>query len=446
MPSPVKKIKGEVEVPEELVRKIKKEVTDIRKFKAKIEASFGKTMTELAAVILTGSFFLDGSDVHIEPKEEEVKFRLRIDGVLHDILTFDRKTYKSLLSRIKLLSGLKLNVTWRPQDGRFSIFIEGTSIEIRASSIPAEYGESIVLRILNPKWVVSMEQLGLRKDLMELFSKEILKPNGMIICTGPTGSGKTTTLYAFLQKINSPEIKIITIEDPIEYHLQGVSQTQVDEAKGYNFANGLRAIVRQDPDVILVGEVRDLETAQISLQAALTGHLVLSTVHTNDSAGTIARLQSLGEKPANIAPAINMAIGQRLVRRLCQKCGKFEKASPEELKMLRQELKNLPKNIGAPKLTGETKLPKAKGCKHCNFTGYKGRIGIFETFVVDSSMEKFILGVVSISDMRARAIKAGMVLMRKDGILKALRGITTLDEVDRVTGDEEETSPKAGGA
>ena len=432
----VKKITGEVEIQPLLVKDVKKEIRNISDFKKKVEKWMTKKTSDLVELILTGSFFLEGSDIHIEPEQEQAKFRLRIDGVLHDILYFDLKVYKSLLSRIKLLSEIKLNITRVSQDGRFSILIEGVSIEVRTSVLPAEYGESIVLRILNPKWVVTMNDLGLRPDLMEIFRKEIKKPNGMIIATGPTGSGKTTTLYAFLQEIESPEIKVITIEDPIEYHLKGVSQTQVDNSKGYTFANGLRAIVRQDPDVILVGEVRDLETAQISLQAALTGHLVLSTVHTNDAAGTIARLQALGEKPVNISPAINMALAQRLVRKVCKKCGAKKEITPEELEKLKGALKGLSKKIKIPPLKPGIKIPKAKGCKDCNFTGYHERTGIFEAFIVDNEMEKFILTSPSVVAMKELAIKKGMLLMHQDGYIKVLEGVTTVEEIDRVTGEE----------
>ena len=275
----------------------------------------GSEMCIRDRIILAGAVKLKASDIHIEPEEEQAKLRVRIDGMLQDALSLDNKIYKSIVSRIKLLAKLKLNVSDRPQDGRFSILFKETEIEIRASSLPSEYGESIVMRILDPNSLVNIESLGLRKDLVKIFNKEIKQPNGMIIVTGPTGSGKTTTLYAILKKLNNPKIKIITIEDPIEYHLKGISQTQVDPKKGYSFASGLRSIMRQDPDVILVGEIRDLETAKIALQAALTGHLVLTTLHTNNAAGTIARLQALGEKPVNIAPAINMAIAQRLVRK-----------------------------------------------------------------------------------------------------------------------------------
>jgi type II secretory ATPase GspE/PulE/Tfp pilus assembly ATPase PilB-like protein len=278
--------------------------------------------------------------------------------------------------------------------------------------------------------LISLEELGLREDLLKIFKREIKKPNGMIIITGPTGSGKTTTLYAILKEIQNPEIKIITIEDPIEYHLEGITQTQVDPKAGYDFANGLRAIVRQDPDVILVGEIRDFETAQIAIQAALTGHLVLTTLHTNDAAGTVARLVALGEKPVNIAPAINMAVAQRLVRKVCKKCSVLEKPSKEEFEKIREGLKNL--NVKIPK---DLKIKKARGCEDCNFTGYRGRTGIFETFLVDDEMEKFILTSPSISALKEMAQKKGMVTMYQDGILKVIEKVTTLQEVERVVGE-----------
>ena len=434
--SETKKITGEIEIPQNIIEDIQAKIKNISDFKEKIESSLGKVTTELLEIILAGAINLDSSDVHIEPEEEKIKIRVRVDGLLKDVLLFDPKIYRSLLSRIKLLSGLKLNVTDRPQDGRFSILIKGISIEIRASSLPAEYGESIVLRILNPKSLISLEMLGLRKDLLESFEKEIKKPNGMIIITGPTGSGKTTTLYAVLKKLNEPEVKIITIEDPIEYHLEGISQTQVDPKKGYNFANGLRSIMRQDPDIVLVGEIRDLETAKIALQASLTGHLVLSTLHTNDAAGTIARLQALGEKPINIAPAINIAIAQRLVRKVCKKCGESKIISAEQLKKIKKTLKNIPKKIKVPDLTEKTKIPQIKGCKYCNFTGYKGRKAIFESFLIDDEIENFILKSPSISSLRKLAEKKGMVSMRQDGFLKVLEGTTTVEEVERVTSAE----------
>ena len=428
-----KKIVGQVTIPQIKFSLLQKEIQNIADFKEKIEGSLKEKVTEILEIILVGAITLDTSDIHIEPLEEKAKMRCRIDGTLQDVLLIERKIYENLLSRIKLLSGLKLNITDRPQDGRFSIISEKLTIEIRASSLPAEYGESIVLRILNPKSLIDLEDLGLREDLLAIFKKEIKRPNGMIVVTGPTGSGKTTTLYAFLKKIQKPEIKIITIEDPIEYHLEGISQTQVAPEKGYDFANGLRSIMRQDPDVILVGEIRDLETASIALQAALTGHLVLTTLHTNDAAGTVARFVALGEKPVNIAPAINMAVAQRLVRRACKKCLKLEKLSIEEFKKIKKELSSL--KIKIPKITATTKVPKAVGCRDCNFTGYRGRIGIFEAFLVDEEMEKFILTSPSIAALNEKAIEKGMVTMKQDGLIKVLEGITTLEEVERVAGE-----------
>jgi len=430
-----KKITGEVAIPSEILTEIKREIKNISEFKEKIKAFLEKRVTEILEIILGGAITLDVSDIHIEPKVEEAKLRVRIDGILEDVLLLDKKIYENLLSRIKLLSGIRLNVTDRPQDGRFSILIDKAAIEIRASTLPAEFGESIVLRILNPKGLIDLEALGLREDLLDIFNKEIKKPNGMIIVTGPTGSGKTTTLYAFLKKIQKPEIKVITIEDPIEYHLEGISQTQVDPRAGYNFANGLKSIMRQDPDVILVGEIRDLDTASIALQAALTGHLVLTTLHTNDAAGTIARLQALGEKPVNIAPAINIAIAQRLVRKVCKKCAEFEKPPHQFLEKLKKELKNLPPQVKIPEIGEGVKIPKVKGCRNCNFTGFRGRLGVFEAFLVDDEMEKFILTSSSIAALREMTMKKGMVTMKQDGLLKVLEGTTTIEEVERVTGE-----------
>jgi type II secretory ATPase GspE/PulE/Tfp pilus assembly ATPase PilB-like protein len=435
MPEVSKKITGEVEIPSDVFERIKKEIHNIPELGQKVKEFSAKRITEVLEVILGGAIVLEASDIHVEPTEENARLRSRIDGILQDVTTFDLSVYQRVLSRIKLLSGLKLNITDRPQDGRFSILFGQDLIEIRASSLPAEHGESIVLRILNPKSLIGMEALGLREDLLKIFTAEIKRPNGMIIVTGPTGSGKTTTLYAFLNEIQKPEIKIITIEDPIEYHLEGISQTQVNPGKGYDFANGLRSIMRQDPDVILVGEIRDLETAKIALQAALTGHLVLTTLHTNDAAGTVARLISLGAKANNIGPALNVAIAQRLLRRVCKECLKIKEATPKELGMIKKILNKLPTSVKVPKITDELKTPQAVGCKSCNSTGYRGRVGIFEAFFIDDKMEKFILTKPSIAGLRERAIERGMITMKQDGLLKVLQGITTLEELERVTGE-----------
>jgi type II secretory ATPase GspE/PulE/Tfp pilus assembly ATPase PilB-like protein len=431
----VKKIRGEVAIDKTIIDDVQAKVKNIPTFKQRIEASLEKSVTQVLEIILIGAINLDSSDIHIEPEEENAKIRIRMDGILQDVLFIDQKIYERLISRIKLLSKLKLNVSDRPQDGRFSISLEKTAIEIRVSSLPAEHGESIVMRILNPKSLIDVESLGLRPDLAKTFNKQIEKPNGMIIVTGPTGSGKTTTLYAVLKKLNKPAVKIITIEDPIEYHLRGISQTQVDPKKGYNFAKGLRSLMRQDPDVVLVGEVRDLETANIALQAALTGHLVLTTMHTNSAAGTIARFQALGEKPTNISPAINMAIAQRLIRKVCKKCAKLEIISSEEIAKIEKGLKGISKEIKTPEIKKEIKIPKAKGCKECNNTGYKGRLGIFEFFLKDDEMEKFILTSPSIVAMEELAIKKGMVTVYQDGLIKVLQGLTTIEEIERVTAE-----------
>jgi len=435
-----KSITQKVAIPDDLSAKLAAQIVGIPALNAAIQARVDDptlTITKIIEVILAGSIILNASDIHLEPEEGSAKLRIRLDGVLQDVMIFQPKSYQQLLSRIKLLSEMKLNVTDRPQDGRFSILVSGGAIEIRASILPAEYGESIVLRILNPKSLINLEDAGLRKDLYDTFLTQIARPNGMVIVTGPTGSGKTTTLYAFLKKIATSEIKIITIEDPIEYHLAGVSQTQVDPKKGYDFASGLRAIVRQDPDVILVGEIRDLETTDIALQAALTGHLVFSTLHTNDAAGTIARLVSLGAKPFNIGPAINMAIAQRLLRRVCPKCGILETPTAAELTKLKNGIgAALPdlekKEVKTPKIDNSLKIPRSKGCDFCSKTGFRGRVGIYEAFLIDEEMQKYILDETSIAGLKEMAKKKGMLSMYQDGLIKVLQGVTTLDEVERV--------------
>lgn len=420
-------ITGVIAISSDRFAQIRRQTGNLPEFRKAVEQSvLSEKITQSMELILGGSLNLSASDIHFEPEKEKTKIRLRIDGILQDITAINKQTYDVLLPRIKLLSELKLNISDRPQDGRFSVDINGSPIEIRSSTLPSQEGEAAVLRILNPKNLVAMETLGLRKDFREIIKREIKKPNGMIIVTGPTGSGKTTTLYAFLKEIQSQEIKIITIEDPIEYHLEGISQTQVQPQKGYDFVTGLKSIVRQDPDVILVGEIRDLETANIALQAALTGHLVFTTLHTNDAAGTVARLINLGVEPSNIGPAVNMAIAQRLVRKVCEKCGKLENPTAEELAKLKQTLKKLPKNI---------KIPHAKGCKYCNATGYKGRMGIYEGFLIDDEAEKFIIKKPSTAALKEMAAKKGMVTIKQDGFIKILDGITTIEEVKRVIGE-----------
>jgi type II secretory ATPase GspE/PulE/Tfp pilus assembly ATPase PilB-like protein len=433
--TPKQTVKGILLSPEKasLISKVKNTAL----LKKEIEKAKEETTSELLEAVIGGSIQIGASDVHMEPEKETVKLRARLDGLLQDISVLSKEEYEDVLSRIKLIAGIKLNVEDRPQDGRFSVFMEGEEslpIEIRISTLPAEYGETIVARILNPKSLISLADLGLRKDLLETFKKEIKKPNGMIIITGPTGSGKTTTLYAFLKEIQSPEVKIITIEDPIEYHLKGISQTQVSPDKGYDFASGLQSIMRQDPDVILVGEIRDPKTSKIAIQAALTGHLVFSTLHTNDAAGTIARMISLEGDIKNIGPAINMTVAQRLLRKVCPKCLVLENVSKEEEAKIRKVLSE--KTLKQYKFSAKSKIAHAKGCEYCNFTGYRGRVGVFEAFLIDADMEKFILNNPSIADLQEKAVKDGMVTMMQDGFIKILENVTTIEEVERIMGEE----------
>lgn len=434
-----KKITDEISIDPSLAKRIKRRIDNLPSLKEEIKVSLSKNTSKLLNIIMAGGVVISTSDIHIEPSEKKAKIRVRIDGVLQDVIELTKDKYDSLASRIKLISGVKLNVENKPQDGRFTILYPDPdeekehAIEIRMSTLPSEYGEAFVMRILDPRKLISIDKLGLRDELLDIFKKEIKKPNGMIIVTGPTGSGKTTTLYAFLKHIRNPGIKIITIEDPIEYHLDGISQTEVAPEDGYDFANGLRAIVRQDPDSILVGEIRDLETASISLQAALTGHTVFSTLHTNDAAGAIPRLQALGEKPVNIAPAVNVIIAQRLVRGLCNRCKeeiKLKEFDEELYKKIKEEIDGLDQ----VKINPETTIYKAKGCKDCNFTGYKGRLGVFEALVVDDEIQELIFSNPSTSKIKKKAIKKGMATLKQDGLIKLLQGKTTTEEIDRVIG------------
>ena len=441
----VKKITGSIEISEQNSEEIAL-IENISNLGEKIESLLDSPISELFEIMIGGSIELGASDIHIEPGDESIRLRIRMDGILQEVILFKQKIYSKILSRIKLLSGLKLNITDRPQDGRFSIFLKDVDIEMRVSILPSANGETLVLRILDPRKLIELGQMGIRKDLEEIILKEIKRPHGMIIVTGPTGSGKTTTLYAFLTKIRTPENKIITIENPIEYHLEGISQTQVSAERvfsdskskprrAYDFASGLKSIMRQDPDVILVGEVRDGETVDTALQAALTGHLVLTTLHTNDAAGAIARLISLGGNIANIGPAVNMIIAQRLLRKVCKKCHKLEKVSSELLGKIKKELEPIESSLELPSLDENLQIAKAVGCKICNFTGYKGRIGIFEILLTDESIEKFILREPSIAALREMIIDRGMTTIRQDAFIKIVNQNTTEEELERIIGE-----------
>jgi type II secretory ATPase GspE/PulE/Tfp pilus assembly ATPase PilB-like protein len=430
------------EVLRETAKKIEK-FQDIQKMVTEaLEGNKIHKISHLLEIILAGAIAIKASDIHIEPEKERGRLRLRLDGVLQDVNFFGLDVYKLLNSRIKLLSGMKLTSTIA-QDGRFNIMEGDEEISVRSSLIPGSYGESIVMRILDPKSLqVDLEQLGIEPHLFEIIKAEIVKPNGLILETGPTGSGKTTTLYAFLRKIYSPEINIITIEDPVEYHLKGITQTQVNLERGYTFTEGLRSALRQDPDVIMVGEIRDKDTAEIAVQSSLTGHMVFSTLHTNNAAGVIPRLIDLGVNPKILVSALSLSIAQRLVRRLCDTCRKETEINEEQKKTLlaiiagmKAEGKDISKyNINE----GALKIWSAVGCDKCNMTGYKGRIGIFEAIKTDEAIEKIMPTNPSEREIKKVASTQGILSMRQDGLVKMLAGITSYDEVASVVDLSEE--------
>ena len=361
------------------------------------------------------------SDIHIEPFENELKVRYRIDGVLHDVETPQRRLTAAIVSRIKIMA--KLNIAERrlPQDGRIKLRLMGREIDLRVSTLPTLYGESVVLRILDrSSIVVNLDSLGFAEDTLEGFSRLITKPYGMVLVTGPTGSGKTTTLYGALDKINSPDKKIITIEDPVEYQLFGVNQIHVKPAIGLTFANGLRSIVRQDPDVIMVGEIRDAETAEIAIQAALTGHLVFSTLHTNDAAGAVSRLLEMGVEDYLLASSLLGVLAQRLVRRVCEKCRRPITLAP-----------GVAHEVGSGGQAFE-----GAGCEDCSRTGYRGRAGIYELLVMSDAVRQLILKRSSADAIRDAAVGEGMRTLRDDGWRQVRAGLTTVAEVVRVTQEE----------
>ncbi len=387
--------------------------------------------TKMLEIIFGAAREHGSSDIHIEPEEKVVKVRYRVDGVLQDMAKLPKTDQATIVSRVKILSKLKLNVDNVPQDGRLSFFTSGEPTDVRVSLLPSVYGEGIVMRVLSNQAVsLHLDDLGFVGHSYDLIKNELQKPNGMIITTGPTGSGKTTTLYAFLNQLNEPGVKIITLEDPVEYKLEGVNQTPI--GGGLTFASGLRSILRQDPDVVMIGEIRDQETADVALQAALTGHVVLSTLHTNDAAGAIPRLINMGVKPFVIAPGMNAIIAQRLVRRLCPDCKKETQLDPFLLQKVQQILKDISPKAEA-KIPDPLKFFAAPGCDKCNHTGYKGRIGIYEVIVKSDSLEKLILAGAGSGEIKKKMIEEGMVTMMQDGLLKALQGITDVEEVFRVT-------------
>lgn len=430
-----KEISGKVTIDHARLGALMGAMTNLEDVKRAITEFKSPLTSEMLEIVIAGAMALRASDIHLEPREGGGTLRYRIDGLLYSAYDgFAAHVYHSLVTRVKLLSNLKLNVADEPQDGRFTIDLEDRDIEVRTSLIPSEYGETSVMRVLDPNALkVNLEELGWRADDLAIVKGEIKKPNGLILNTGPTGSGKTTTLYAFLKHVWKPEIKIITVEDPIEYHLEGISQTQVDSDANYTFASGLRAILRQDPNIILVGEIRDKETAEIALNASLTGHIVFSTLHTNDAVGAVPRLLDLGIQPQILGPALSLVIAQRLVRVLCKHCRIPSPLSKEEAERINKLLAELPTRVDRTPYITPTVFT-SKGCAECKNLGYRGRTSIFELFAITKELEEMIYKNPTELDLARLAREGGMTTMQEDGTLKVLQGITSFEEVERVTG------------
>ncbi|MCX6737551.1 MAG: GspE/PulE family protein, partial [Candidatus Parcubacteria bacterium] len=392
--------------------------------------------SQLMALVVKTAVFLKASDIHLESNEDALTLRYRLDGLLYDGGALEKKNGQKLIDRFKLLSGLKLNISAKSQDGRFTILDNQNTLEVRVSVLPGNYGENIVMRLLDPeKIALKLNNLGFREEELKKIRNVFSAPNGLILTTGPTGSGKTTTLYATLKEKIDPSLKIISIEDPIEYHLNGVNQTQVDKSKNYNFATGLPTILRQDPEIILIGEIRDNETAEIATQAALTGHLVLSTLHTNEAAGAIPRLLELGVNTNAIASSLKLVISQRLIRKLCPFCKKAYDLDGPTAQKIRESFSILSPSAHVSLPEKMPQFYKAVGCKHCHNLGYMGQIGLFENFIISGIINEAIGKNSSLDYLRQLAIEEGMVPLFHDGVLKALNGTTSLEEIYRVAGD-----------
>jgi general secretion pathway protein E len=389
------------------------------------DMAFEAPVVRLVNLLIENAIGLEASDIHIEPFEDTLRVRYRLDGLLYEQEAPPRRLQSAVTSRIKIMSEMNIAERRLPQDGRIRVTLHGRRVDIRVSTIPTVHGESIVMRLLDRSSVfLPLEKLGFPPVMQKQFEALIRRPNGILLVTGPTGSGKTTTLYAALDKINSPELKILTVEDPVEYQLKGVNQIPVKAKVGLTFASGLRHIVRQDPDVILVGEIRDLETAEISIQAALTGHLVFSTLHTNDAPAAITRLQDMGVEPYLVASVLEGVLAQRLVRRICQACRTPEMPSQADLEAL---------GLSVPL---DRPLYRGKGCEECRGTGYRGRSGIYELFPITEDVRSLILRRASSREIRRLAIDSGMVTLRLDGWAKACDGLTTIEEILRVTQED----------
>lgn len=432
---------GVVSINQNLIDDYTKSIKSVFDFKdiSKKTLEEGKaSITKVFEIILAGAYSLKASDIHIEPAEKEVRVRFRLDGMLHDVLAIPSQGYHFFKSRLKIVSGVKLNQAKEAQDGRFTIKIGQKDIEVRVSIIPGNYGESAVLRLLDPEATkVSLETLGFEPYLKKAVFRAIDRPNGIILLTGPTGSGKTTTLYACLRKVYTPDVKIITIENPIEYKLEGIVQTQVEnDSDEYTFASALRAILRQDPDIIMVGEIRDQETAGTAVQAALTGHLVFSTLHTNTAAGVIPRLLDMKVNPKILGSALTLSLAQRLLRRVCTNCSYDYEATADEKKIINDIVGGM---IGTNKQSFIEpfreklyNLRKGKGCDVCNGFGYKGRLAVHEAIEMNAEIERVAATTPSEREIQAAASKQGFLTLREDALLKILRGQTTVEEAIKV--------------
>jgi len=395
-------------------------------------------ITKIVAVILRHATEGRASDVHIEPVESKVKVRFRVDGVLYTSLLLPKETQAAIVSRIKILSNLKIDETRVPQDGRFHTIVSGKKIDLRVSTFPTVGGEKVVLRVLDPTvGLRTFPQLGLQDYNLETLKSSIKQPFGMILITGPTGSGKTTTLYAILNELNQEGVNIVSLEDPVEYHVQGINQSQVRPEINYSFASGLRHVLRQDPDVIMVGEIRDEETANLAIHAALTGHILLSTLHTNDAVGVIPRLVDMGIGPFLLPAALNVAIAQRLVRRLCPKCKKEVTASPRTARIIKEQVAQLsPEQQKNLSLKEPLKIYRPVGCKYCGGKGTKGRVALYEMLKMTPRLETIISKDLSETGIREEAKRQGMVTMKQDGITKVLQGLISFEEMLRVVEEQ----------
>lgn len=386
-------------------------------------------VAKIVATILEFAIKARASDVHIEPQENKTRVRYRIDGILHEKLVLPKNVHEAVVSRIKILSGMKIDEKRIPQDGRFTFKADGDEVDLRVSSLPSVHGEKMVMRLLKKSVSVpELSELGLRGRALKSLEESIRVPHGIILVTGPTGSGKTTTLYSALSKINTSKVNIITVEDPVEYEILGVNQVQINPQAGLTFASGMRSFLRQDPDIIMVGEIRDEETTDLAIQASLTGHLVFSTLHTNSAAGALPRLLDLKTEPFLLASSITCLVGQRVVRKICQSCKEAYQPEPEVI----VDIKNVLGSLFAQYEGKTIQLYRGKKCDKCNDTGYLGRIGIFEVLPVMEKIGKLILERAPANKIEAQAAADGMITMKQDGYLKVLEGITTIEEVLRV--------------